>query len=388
MTVMTRPFLFSVFSLGCAFSVLPLARAELAWSAASGWGVRGALSDDLPSEADRKAAIALLNEARREEEAGNFYTALSRYNEVIEAYPNSGYEAVALFRKGGIHFLRNQFERSFDDYNAILKRHPEYPGFKQVVAGQYAAAMAIRRGERPYLWGWIPWFKDDEKALEYFEKTHEAAPYGPHSEWSLYEKGSWAREIDKEEDAIDAYERLIYRYPDSFLTPDSYLALAELYADRVQGPHWDQGSTRDALNFYKDFVTLFPTHEDAPKAQQKVVEMRDMLARNRLELGKFYFYRRNNARAASIFLNESVNAAPDSDAAREAQELLARVRTGEPPPRTFVDWVLGRYPRSSAGDYVDAQSQQNLDKLGFREASKTEGGASAASGSGVFGSEK
>ena len=370
-----------------ALSLAPLSsRAELVWTPEGGWTVQGGLADDLPSVPERKTAVSILNEARKEEEAGNFYTALSRYNEVIDAYANSDYEAEALFRKGRIHFLRNQFERSFDDYNAILKRHPQYHKFKQVVEGQYAAAMAIRRGERPYLWGWIPWFKDDEKALEYFEKTHEAAPYGPHADWSLYEKGTWAREIDKEEDSMDAYERLIYRYPDSFLTPDSYIALAELHAERVQGPHWDQGSTREALNFYKDFVALFPTHEYAPKAQEKVVEMRDTLARNRLELGKFYFYRRNNARAASIFLNEAVNAAPDSDAAKEAQALLARVRTGEPPPRTLVDWVLGRYPRSEAGDYVDAQSQQNLEKLGFRDAPKTEGGNSSESGAGLFGS--
>lgn len=376
----------SKFAALAALALAPLAgRAELVWTENSGWLETGPVSGPM-GELDRRIALGLLNSGSQEEAAGNLYTALSRYNEVIDSYPDTAYEAEALFRKGGIHLLRSQFERAFDDYNTILRRHPEFSRFTRVVEAQYAIAMAIRRGERPYLWGWIPWFKDDEKALEFFEKTHEAAPYGPHADWSLYEKGGWAREIDKEDDSLDAYERLIYRYPDSLLTPTSYLAMAELHAGRVQGPFWDQGSTREALNFYKDFIALFPTHEYAPKAQAKVIEMRDTLARNRLELGKFYYYRRNNARAAAIFFNEAVNAAPDSEAAKEAQEMLALARSGALPPRTPVDWVFGRYPRSNAGDFVDAQSQQNLDKLGFRDAPKTEAGNSSESGAGMFGS--
>lgn len=374
-----------------AFAALApcVARAGLEWSSESGWVVQGVLAQDVASPGDRAAVIRLLNDADREEAAGNLYSALSRYNEVIDLYPNTDYEAEALFGKGRIHLLRSQFERAFEDYHAILTRHPQFNRFGKAVEGQYAAAMAIRRGERPYLWGWIPWFKDDEKALDYFEKTHAAAPYGVHAEWALYERGTWAREIDKEEEAFDSYERLVYRYPDSFLTPDAYIALAELHAGRVQGAFWDQGSTRESLNFYKDFVALFPSHEYAPKAQAKVVEMRDTLARNRLELGKFYYTRRNNARAAAIFLNETISTSPDSDAAKEARELLEKIKAKERAPFTLGDLLMfGRYPSSDAGDFVDEQSQQNLEKLGFRDGPKTGETTSGGSGQGAFGADK
>ncbi len=371
-----------------ALALAPLAaRAELVWTPEEGWQARGGLIADLAAEPERKTALDLMNKARAAQEEESWYSALTYYNEVIDDFPGSDYEAEALYQKGVIHLRRSQFERAFKDFAAIPERHPEYPGFDRVIEGQYAVAMAIRRGERPWLWGWIPWFKDNEKALEFFDKVNAAAPYGPMADWSLYEKGEWAREIDKEEDAIDGYERLVYRYPDSFLTPKAYVAMAELYAGRVMGPHWDQGSTRDALNYYRDFVDLFPKDPQAPAAQQKVLELRDTLARNRLELGKFYYYRRNNGRAAAIFLNEAVNVAPDSAAAKEAQEVLALVRADEPPPRNLLDWIFGRYPKSDAGDFVDAQSQQNLESMGFREAADGERASGPKNAAG-FGDDK
>jgi outer membrane protein assembly factor BamD len=355
-----------------------VARAELVWTPEQGWHVQGGVAADLAQTTERKTALDLMNAARAAQEQEHWFSALGYYNDVIDEFPGTDFAAEAYFQKGVIHLHRNQFERSFNDFHDIIEKHPDFPRYGQVVQGQYDVAMAIKRGERPWLWGWIPWFKDNEKALEFFEKTYAAAPYGPRAELSLYEKGAWAREIDKEDEAIDAYERLVYRYPDSILTPRSYIAMAELYAGRVMGPHWDQGSTREALNFYRDFVALFPHDDYAPTAQKKVVELKDTLARNRLELGKFYYYRRNNGRAAAIFFNEAVNAAPKSEAAAEAQELLAKVRADEAPPRTLLDWIFGRYPKSDAGDFVDAQSQQNLDTMGFRATHRAEDDSTAA----------
>lgn len=368
-----------------ALSLAPLAaRAELVWTPEKGWEVRGGVLADISGQAGRKTALDLMNKARAAQNEESWFSALGYYNDVIDDFPGSEFEAEAHYQKGLIHLRRSQFERAFNDFEAVRVHYPEYPGFARVVEGQFSVAMAIRRDERPWLWGWIPWFKDNEKALEFFDKVHSAAPYGPFSEWSLFQKGEWAREIGKDEEALDGYERLVWNYPDSFLTPKGYIAMAELYADRVMGPHWDQGSTRDALNFYRDFVDLFPKDPYAPKAQEKVVELRDTLARNRLELGKFYYYRRNNGRAAAIFLNEAVNVAPDSAAAKEAQAILAKVRADEPPPRSLLDWIFQRYPKSDAGDFVDAQSQQNLDTMGFRggRQGETDSGAKNAAGFG------
>lgn len=358
--------LFKTLALGSLLGVA-VANAELVWTPEKGWEAKDGVVTDVLDASVRESALELMNRARTAQEDRSWYSALTYYNRVIERYPSSQYAAEAHFQKGVVHLRRNQFERSFNDFAAILEKFPDYARYDRVVQGQYDVAMAIKRGERPWLWGWIPWFKDSEAALDYFQKVHDAAPAGERAEQSLYYKGEWARELDKDEDAIDAYEHLIYDYPSSTLTPPAYLAMAEVYSSRVMGPHWDQGSTRSALNFYRDFVDLFPADPYAPQAQAKVVQLKDTLSRNRLELGKFYYYRRNNGRAAAIFFNEAVNAAPDSSGAIEARALLAKVHADEPPPRTWLDYILGRYPKSDAGDFVDAQSQQNLQTMGFRK---------------------
>lgn len=358
----------SSLTVAVALSFAGTLQAGLIWTPETGWRVEGGLAEELLTKEGEPSAIELMNSARAAQEEESWFSALGYYNDVIDLYPESPFAAEAYYQKGVIHLRRHQFERSFEDFSEILDKHPEYPGFGRVIQGGYDVATSIRVGYRPYIWGWIPGFRDDEKALTFYEKIHSAAPYGPHAEMSLFYKGLWARELGKGEDAIDAFERLIYNYPDSVFTPRSYIAIAELYADRVIGPYWDQGSTRDALNYYRDFTALFPKDTYARVAQAKVVELTDTLARNRLELGKFYYYRRNNARAASIFFNEVVNVAPNSEAAEEARSLLVKLRAGEPPPRSFLDWIFGRYPKSDAGDFVDAQTQENLDSMGFRGA--------------------
>lgn len=343
------------------------ARAALVWTADGGWKVQGGLLADLGLDkpGQRTTALQKMNEAKRLQDAGSYSAALDLYEKVIEDYPGSEFAAEAYFQSSVIYFHRNQFEKAFEGLEELLRKHPEFRRFDEVITEQYAIATAIKEGKRPYLWGWMPWFKDNTKGLEIFDTVNRNAPYGVYADRALYDKGTLALDIGKNEDAIDAFERIISNYPESKLAPDAYLSLARTHADNVLGPEWDQGSTRDALNFYTDFTALFPNHPYAVEAADNADKMREVLAKNRMDIGLFYYEHRNNTRAAAIFFNEAINAAPDSDTAKEARKLLADIRAGKLPSRGVMDWIFGRYPVTSEGDYIDAPAQRGLESMGF-----------------------
>lgn len=355
-------------ALAVLFASAPFAaQAELVWTTDAGWQIKGGLLAGLglDTEEKRQNALEKMNEAKRLQDKGKYGAAIGIYDDVIDDYPGSDFSAEAFYQRGNCRFLRNQFEKSFSDYEEIVRRRPEFSKFNDVIRGEYRVADAIKSGKRPYLWGRLPWFKDYKKGLEYFESVNRNAPYGRLATQALYDKGILALAIDENDTAIDAFERVINNYPDDTLVPDAYLALAKTCEISIIGPEWDQGATRNALNYYNDYISLFPQNPNAPEAVKGAEKMRETLARNRLDLGKFYYNRRNNSRAAAIFFNEVVNISPDSEAAKEAQEFLADIRAGKKAPRTLVDWFFGRYPETTSGDYIDAQSQANLDKMGF-----------------------
>ncbi len=350
-------FLRSAVLLSAAFCVTT-AQAEVVWTPENRWQVKGGVLAEVAGDGEkpavRQTAQSMLNEAARLQAEGSFHDALNGYEEIIDLYPGSTFAAEALFQSSVIYRQRAQFEKSFKGLQELLRLYPDYPRFNAVIEEQNTVALAIKAGERPMLGGWLPWFKDYALGLNYFEEVQRNAPYGPLATPALLNKGELALQIDREEEAIFAFERIINYYPRSPLTPTAYLALAQTYAGRSMGEEWDQGSTVEALNYYNDFLALFPQDARAESALQKSEELRENLAKTRLDMGRFYYERRNNARAAAIFFNEAITAAPETATAMEARQLLAAIQSGKKADRSVMDWIFGRYPENAASEYIDA----------------------------------
>lgn len=307
------------------------------------------------------------------EKHGDSDAAESAYGEIVTAFPDSDFAAEALYRLGELYSNRRQFEPAFECFSALEDAYPASPRVDDAIVQAYLVTEMVRKGVRPTKGGSLLWFKDRTRALDFYDRLYEMAPHLPISPRLLYHKGLFAFELshdwfsfDKTLDAIDAFERMISIYPDATFVPNAYLDLAATYEAGVVGPDWDQLATRRAINYYTDFYQLFPDHPKAEFAYEKTISLTNLMAENRLVIGDFYYSRHNNLRAAVTFYNEALTLAPDSPAGKKAQERIDRIRRGERAPRTWVDWLFGRYPNYDAVDYLDMPSQKSLDEMGFR----------------------
>jgi outer membrane protein assembly factor BamD len=163
---------------------------------------------------------------------------------------------------------------------------------------------------------------------------------------------------EKTEEAVDALDRLVNLYPENYLGEKAYYLLATIYQNKVAGPSYDQGATLKALNFFEDYLILYneapsqSPHENAEDYKARLLEtklrkadaekgrkeMRQVLAASKVEVGeyvekfgKFYLTRwRELGNGPAIqFYNEAITTAPESTAAREAEQKIANLRAAD-----------------------------------------------------------
>ncbi|MDI1337865.1 MAG: outer membrane protein assembly factor BamD [Lacunisphaera sp.] len=298
--------------------------ADLIWTPSGGWKVEGGVLAGLGGEEGRNA-LDLMNKARTAEEAGSKGSALKLYTTVSRKYPNSVFAAEALFRIGSLYQQRQQYFKAFENYQAMLARYPSSEKFTQVVGEQYRIASDLFAGKRSKIWGWLPGFRNREKALEYFEVIVATAPYSDYAPLALMNAARGYKQINETPAAIDALDRMINTYPRSVLTPDAYLKIAQTHASLVDGPYYDQASTKEAITYYEDYMILFPGDAGMATAEKGLGDMKTVLAKSKLTIADYYLKYRKNYKAAKVFYNEAITVYPDSPVAAQARTKLVDV---------------------------------------------------------------
>ena len=301
--------------------------AELVWTPGTGWRVDGGALSGLAG-AEGRTALDLMNKARESEEKGSVGSALSAYGKVSKKYPNSIYAPEALYRSAKLRLGRKEFFKAFEAYQGVVGRYPNSKRFSEIVGEQYRIASALLDGARNRTWGWLPGFRNREKGIEYFEYILINAPYSDYAPLALMNVARGHQKLRQPEEAIDALDRMINTYPQSLLAPDAYLKLAQAHASLVEGPYYDQASTKEAVTYFEDFMILFPSDPNIAASAKGLDAMKVMLAESKMRIGDFYFYKRNNFKAARVFYNEAITAYPDSEVAKRAKIRLVDVEAG------------------------------------------------------------
>ncbi len=283
----------------------------------------GAIQENLEAEAS-----AALEKGREKLTRNNTFSAKRIFKSIAKKYPTTNAAAEARFLHAGIEMKRKRFVKAHKLLQEIIFQNPAYENFDAVIVAQYDCATALMEGARGRILYIFPGFKQYGEAMKQFEFIVRNAPYGDYAPLALMNIALIAQKEKESEAAIDALDRLINYYPQSALAPDAYYHLAKTYSDLVNGPEYDQGSTRQAISYYEDLLALFPESDNVGEVEANLAEMQNLLASSQLQIGDFFYLYRNNNTAALTFYNETITTAPESEAADQANDRIAAIEAG------------------------------------------------------------
>ena len=314
-----------------------------------------------PQEAKR-----WFNEADGHQKKGDLGKALSLYEKFAKRRSDTQIQvrgenvsvgAESLFRAANIREKRGDWQKAFQHLRLVAQAYTNYD-FERIAEALMRLAERLAKEDQPRKWGVIPRFRsgnEDRLRLNQIVDLARGPKFAPRALMALAEI---SLKDEKEEDAIDALERLINLYPENYLCEKAYFLMAEIYRGKVAGPSYDQGSTLKSLNFYEDFLILYEKppamskHESQESYSDRVKafqvrrkkaelgrkEMRQILAMSKVEVGeyvenygKFFMTRWKELgnRPALQYYNEAITSAPESEAARIAEGKVKQLKAGD-----------------------------------------------------------
>jgi outer membrane protein assembly factor BamD len=147
------------------------------------------------------------------------------------------------------------------------------------------------------------------RAKRYYTRLVARFPYGPYTEQSQLELAYAHYKAGDSEDASSAVDRFIRTYPTHPSIDYAYYlkalinfnrenAFLERFA-RLDMTQRDQGAPRQSFNDFAELIRRYPNSRYAPDARQRMVHLRNLMARHEINVGKYYLRRRAWVAAAA-----------------------------------------------------------------------------------------
>jgi tetratricopeptide (TPR) repeat protein len=317
----------------CLLSLTAAAELE---RAPGGWRLKPGTAVDTKPAARAEEVLRTIDRAENLVVLQDDRAALALWTQLLETEAGTDAEAVALLGRAKLYARRGQLDAAEADLDTLFKGHANFAAFGEAVAAAYDLAQRFEQGQRRYLGGWFPWFKDPLHALTIYDKILKVAPNGPLAEESLIHAARLAEREDRKEVYNEMLERIVSDYPTSKHAAEALERLAKLRGAESLGPDYDQATTLESADHWRTLADQFPKDARSQQAAERIKELRSL--------------------------------SPESEAAKEAEGLLAEIAANPFPPKSVADTLLGRYPRPrGAAEAKPTAVGDDLDSLGFRK---------------------
>ncbi|HMB56373.1 MAG TPA: outer membrane protein assembly factor BamD [Arenimonas sp.] len=184
-------------------------------------------------------------------------------------------------------------------------------------------------------------YRDDrnfDQAEKYYTRLVARFPYGPYSEQAQLDLIYVQYKLEKHEDATAGIDRFIRTFPRHPDIDYAYYLKALINFDRDAGflTRWtgrdtanrDLSGPTQSYNDFNEVLRRFPSSRYAPDSRQRMVYLRNELARYEVNVG-LYYYRRGAYVSAANRGKFLVETYPGSEFDGDAVALMAASYTGQ-----------------------------------------------------------
>jgi outer membrane assembly lipoprotein YfiO len=273
------------------------------WSPETGWiGPSGAVKDS-PEEQ--------LAHAQGYFERRDYRRARTEFQKLVKRYKQSREAGEAQYYIGRCREESGDYYKAFQAYHKTIQMYPSTTRFEEILDRMYQIGNHFLSGKKHKAFGTAAVLPARGKSIEIFKAISEDGPFSKSGELAQYKLGLAHLALGEYEQAVEAFEQLIARYPNSALIDDARFQLTQASLKGVFKPGYDQHPTDQALEELATFVDEYPGSDLAPEALERLRVLQERRAQHDFLVGQFYERRKLYA-SAKVYYQDVVNRYPQT----------------------------------------------------------------------------
>ena len=283
------------------------------------------LSAKSQEEISVQQRYALVQQSMQKKE---YLQVLDNAKAIIHEAPASPFAAETTFYLGVSYFNLRDFDLSNYYFSQFLEKYAAPQFFEQCIEYKYLIAEEFETGSGRHMFGIerLPkWVNAWEDALELYDEVIKTLPTHEVAAKALFRKAGMLKSERKYKEAVDVYASITRRFPKHIMSPESYLAISQVYFDQSKSEYPDRDYLHQARLNVKRFKRDFPSEERLLIAESLLVEMQDSYAKD-LWVSAQYFEKKRKYDAARLYYEKIARMYPESTYAKEA---VARIAAAE-----------------------------------------------------------
>lgn len=262
---------------------------------------------------------------------GDYGKAMDETEKFVDFYGDTELADENQFLRGEIKLAQENYVDAARELQRVVDSYPESDLYDDVITMQYEVGNQLYnkgvknldRGSKWYTFGWRPFNKRPlKKAVDIYRMVKTNEPFTPQAAEAQYKIGESYFVSEDYLDAALEYQLLLEQYPDSQWVDNASIGLIKSYEAQALPPAYDQSTGALAVQAIDDHLVRFPATEQETELLETRQALRESIAQQRLLTAEFYLDRQQ-PRSARITLEALVEEFPDTEAAKEASQILA-----------------------------------------------------------------
>lgn len=177
-----------------------------------------------------------------------------------------------------------------------------------------------------------------DDALKTFEDIKERFPFSPHSMLAELKAADCKYYLKRYPEAITLYQGFEGNHPTNEAMPYVLFQIGMGYYQQIDTIDRDPGAATDAIAAFEKQIKAFPSSPYRSEADGRRIAALNFLANHEFHIAMFYI-RTDELGQAEPRLRYIMDNYPETSVAKGAQAVLADIKAGKPPKKTWRDWI-------------------------------------------------
>ncbi|HIJ66855.1 MAG TPA: tetratricopeptide repeat protein [Planctomycetes bacterium] len=290
--------------------------------------------------ADDEAGKYMLDvaEVKRLISVGRVDSAQQALERLKADFPDIAGPDLDAFMEAEMLYGAGKWAKAVKKYDEFIEAWPQSPLYESALEREYAIATAFLGGEKRKVLKVLK-LSAYEEGVKIMRRIADRAGDAPIAERALI---SVARSCEKrgsfyvaDPDKTGAYEvwaEISARWPTGGLGRDAMLGMAHSLHSAYRSCKYDSSGLESARRYYEDFKERYSQLADEHNIDAKIKMVDEQLAYKQFAIGEYY-ERSGNRQAANLYYQMVSDDWPGTDAAAMAKAKLEATETREPSPK-------------------------------------------------------